>query len=215
MTNAVLPPLTLLVLAGGRSTRMGQDKAWLELDGTPLIERSARRLTDLVSEVVFAVGDPANADDPRYAALAARLPVPARLATDLHPGSGPLAGLEAGLAAATNDLVFAVATDMPFVHPALVTLLVSQAEGYDAVIPLTPGDAAAEPEPLHAVYRRACLPAIQAALAAGRRRAVAFLADVHVRYVAPEELAPLDPQFRSFANINTPDEWARAGDPQP
>jgi molybdopterin-guanine dinucleotide biosynthesis protein A len=191
---------------------MGRDKAWLELDGVPLIERSTRRLAGMVSEVVFAVGDPANLDDPRYAALVGRLPVPARVAADLHPGSGPLAGLEAGLDAATNDLVFAVATDMPFVNPALVAHLVSLAEGLDAVVPLTPGEGEPEPEPLHAVYRRTCLAAIQAHLYAGRRRAIAFLPDVRVRYVTPEEIAPLDPQFRSFANINTPDEWSRLKD---
>jgi molybdopterin-guanine dinucleotide biosynthesis protein A len=194
---------------------MGQDKAWLELAGVPLIERSARRLAGVISEVVFSVGDPANVDAARYAALVGRLGMPARLAADLHPGSGPLAGLEAGLRAAGNELVFAVATDMPFVNPALVSHLASLAEGYDAVIPLTPGAAEAEPEPLHAVYRRTCLPAIAAALAAGRRRAIAFLADVRVRYVTPDELARFDPQFRSFANINTPNEWARLGNQEP
>jgi molybdopterin-guanine dinucleotide biosynthesis protein A len=189
---------------------MGQDKAWLELDGAPLIERSARRLAGMVSEVLFGVGDPRNMDEPRYAALAARMPVPAQIVPDLHPGSGPLAGLEAGLHAATNDLVFAVATDMPFVNPALVAHLVDLAERYDAVVPLTPAteDAAPEPEPLHALYRRTCLPAIQAHLQAGRRRVIVFLPDVRVRYVTPDEIRPFDPQFRSFANINTPDEWA-------
>ena len=146
-------------MAGGRSRRMGRDKAWLEIDGLPLVQRVVHRLASLAGEVLFSAREPGP-----YAALCARLPLPAAVVLDRYPDAGPLAGLEAGLAAAAHELVFAVATDMPFVNPALVSHLLDLSEGYDAVVPLTPHGDTLEPEPLHAVYRRTCLPAIRAQL---------------------------------------------------
>lgn len=201
-TSIPHPPVTLLVMAGGRSRRMGRDKAWLEIDGLPLVERVVQRLEGLAGEVLFSAREP----EP-YAALCTRLSLPASVVLDRYPDAGPLAGLEAGLAAAAHELVFAVATDMPFVNPALVSHLVGLCEGYDAVVPLTPHGDTLEPEPLHAVYRRTCLPAIRAQLDAGRRRVVSFLPEVRVCYVNPDEMTPFDPDLRSFANINTPEEW--------
>ncbi len=193
-------------MAGGRSRRMGRDKAWLEIDGLPLVERVVHRLAGLVDEVLFSARDRAP-----YAALCARLPLPAAVVLDRYPDAGPLAGLEAGLAAAAHDIIFVAATDMPFVNPALVGRLLDLSTEYDAVVPLTPHDAALEPEPLHAAYRRACLPAIRAQLDAGRRRVISFFEDVRVRYVSPDEMTPFDPALRSFANINTPEEWQELG----
>jgi len=195
-------PVTLLVMAGGRSRRMGRDKAWLEIDGLPLVERVVYRLTDLAGEVLFSVREP----EP-YAALCTRLTLPAAVVLDRYPDAGPLAGLEAGLAAAAHELVFAVATDMPFVNPALIRHLLDLSAGYDAVVPLTPQGATLEPEPLHAVYRRTCRPPIRAQLDAGRRRVVSFFDSIRVRYVTPEEMLPFDPALRSFVNVNTPEEW--------
>ncbi len=199
-------PVTLLVMAGGRSRRMGRDKAWLEIDGLPLVERVVRRLEGLAGEVLFSAREP----EP-YAALCTRLTLPASVVLDRYSDAGPLAGLEAGLTAAAHELVFAVATDMPFVNLALVRHLLSLIEGYDAVVPLTPHGDTPEPEPLHAVYRRTCLPAIRAQLDAGRRRVVSFFEDVQVRYVTPEEMRPFDPALQSFVNVNTPEEWGELG----
>jgi molybdopterin-guanine dinucleotide biosynthesis protein A len=80
------------------------------------------------------------------------------------------------------------------------------------VVPLVtaPGFDAPQPEPLHALYRKSCLPAIEAALNAGRRRAVSFLQDVNVCYLDEGVLRQVDPELRSFRNVNTPQEWAQA-----
>ncbi len=202
-----MQPLTVLILAGGRSSRMGQDKAWLDLDGVPLVERVARRLLPLAAEFVFSANDVA-----RYAELAGRLPVPARVVQDEYVGVGPLAGLHAGLRAAANDVVLAVATDMPFVNHRLVREMVAACPDVDAVVPRVKakGFEAPQPEPLHALYRKSCLSAIEAALAGGRRRAVAFLADVNVCYLDEPALRQIDPELESFRNVNTPEEWAEA-----
>lgn len=202
-----MEPLTVLILAGGRSTRMGQDKAWLDLAGAPLIEHVARQLLPLAAEIIFSANDPAAFDE-----LIARLPVPARVAIDEYPGAGPLAGLHAGLAAAENDLLLAVATDMPFIDRRLVEFMIQACGAADAAIPLitAPGSGAPQPEPLHALYRRSCLPAIEVALKAGRRRVISFLQDVNVCYLGEDALRQVDPELRSFRNVNTPQEWIEA-----
>lgn len=204
-----MQPLTVLILAGGRSSRMGRDKAWLDLDGVPLVERVALRLLPLAAEFLFSANDAAP-----YDTLIARLPVPARVVADEFLGAGPLAGLHAGLRAAANDVLLAVATDMPFVDHRLVGEMMAACPVADAIVPRVKagGFEAPQPEPLHALYRKSCLPAIEAALAAGRRRAVTFLDDVNVCYLDEDVLRQIDPELESFRNINTPEEWAHAAE---
>ncbi len=199
-----MQPFTVLILAGGRSVRMGRDKAWLEIDGMPLVERVARRLLPLAGEIVFSANDPAP-----FGELVARLPIPAQVVGDIFPDAGPLAGLHAGLSAARYDAALAVATDMPFVNHVVVREMMGLCEEADAVVPRLAADGFDEPqpEPLHAVYRKRCLPAIEAALRANRRRVVSFLASVNVCYVDEPFLRALDPELKSFRNVNTPDEW--------
>jgi len=186
---------------------MGQDKAWLDLAGAPLVEHVARRLLPLAADIVFSANNPGD-----FEQLVAQLPVPARVAVDEYPGAGPLAGLHAGLRAAKKDLVLAVATDMPFIDRRLVESMVEACQTADAAIPLVtvPGFDAPQPEPLHALYRKSCLPAIEAALHAGRRRATSFLQDVTVCYLSEDVLREVDPELKSFRNVNTPQEWAEA-----
>lgn len=199
--------LSVLILAGGRSRRMGQDKAWMMLDGMPLVERVVRRVLPLAGEVLFA----ASAGE-RFEVLASSLEVPARVVEDLYPGAGPLAGLHAGLSAAGNDLVLALAGDMPFVNLALVRGMIALAPGFDAIVPEAPSRRTGEvfKEPLHSLYRRTCLPAISSRLAAGERPMISFLADVRVRIMSADEVRRLDPEYRSFFNVNTPEDWQEA-----
>jgi molybdopterin-guanine dinucleotide biosynthesis protein A len=202
-----MKPITVLILAGGRSARMGRDKAWLDLDGMPLVERVARQLLPLAGEILFSANDPAP-----FADLVARLPVPGRVVRDIFADAGPLAGLHAGLAAASFETALAVATDMPFVAHGVVEEMVGLCDEPDAVVPrlAAQGYGEPQPEPLHAVYRKTCLPAIEAALAANRRRVVSFLPDVNVCYVDEPLLRAIDPDLTSFRNVNTPEEWAAA-----
>jgi molybdopterin-guanine dinucleotide biosynthesis protein A len=206
--------LTVLILAGGRSRRMGQEKIWLPLgadaDAVPLIERVVARLRPLAEEFLFS----ANAREP-FDALVSSLHsqgIPAQVVSDRYPGAGPLAGLHAGLTAARCELLLAVAGDMPFINPALMRHLVALMPGFDAVVPELPHPRSGEPvrEPLHALYRRSCLEAVAARLAAGERPMVSFLSDVRVRIVAPDEIRDFDPDFRSFFNVNTPEDWHAA-----
>jgi molybdopterin-guanine dinucleotide biosynthesis protein A len=101
---------------------------------------------------------------------------------------------------------------MPFVNVSLLRHLTTLVTGYDAVVPLipSPNTGQAEWEPLHAVYRQSCLPAIEACLSANRRRTVSFLRDVRTRAVLAEEILPFDPDLLSFRNVNTPEDLERA-----
>jgi molybdopterin-guanine dinucleotide biosynthesis protein A len=186
--SAVLPA-TLVVLAGGDSRRMGRPKALLPVGGTTLIEWLTARLAPGFAHLVVAARE------------AERLPpsLRPRLVTDLHPGAGPLAGVEAGLAASPHDVVVVVACDMPAVTAGLLRRLAEAAgEGVDAAVPRVAGRA----EPTCAAYRRSAAGPIAEALAAGRLRATDALAGLRVRWLDGE-----DPAL--FANLNTPDDYRR------
>jgi molybdopterin-guanine dinucleotide biosynthesis protein A len=187
--------LTGLVLAGGASRRMGRDKAFLELGGRPLIQIVIERMLNVCAEVLVV-----SADSERYAGLG--VPV----VEDRFPGVGVLGGLHAGLGAAASDLSLVVGCDMPFLNPDLLRAFAVWAEGYDVALLRQDGQV----EPLHAAYRRTCLPAMEAVIHAGRRRIVSFFHRVNVRYVSVQEVVPMDPQLASFRNVNTPDDWEKA-----
>jgi len=182
---------SLVILAGGRSRRMGYDKATLPAGDVTLIEHLARRLAPVVDETIIAGG-------------AVRPPVEgARVVADHLPGLGPLAGMLAGLTAATERHVWVVGCDLPDVEPALGGLLRVLAGDHEAVVP-RPEE---EPEGVCALYLRELAPRIEALLAAGERSIRALLDRSIVRYVAANELRAVDPELRSFRNINTPTDY--------
>lgn len=190
-----LDDLTGLVLAGGASRRMGRDKALLELGGQPLIQIVVERMRQVCGEVLIVA-----ADVPSYAGFGVDV------IEDRFQDVGVLGGLHAGLAAASHELTLAVGCDMPFLKPRLLRAFAAWAEGYDVALLRHDGYV----EPLHGAYRRTCLAPIEAAIRAGKRRIVAFFPQVRVRTVTPGEVAFLDPQLKSFRNLNTPEEWEAA-----
>ena len=187
---------SLVILAGGLSRRMGQDKATLAARDGTLIEHLARRLGPVVDETIIAGGSVAASVEG------------VRAVADHQPGLGPLAGMLAGLAAANHRLVWVVGCDLPDVEPALGGLLLALAGDYEAVVP-RPDQ---EPEGVCALYLRELAPRIAALLEAGERSIKSLLDRSAVRYVASEELRTVDPELRSFRNINTPadyQDWLR------
>lgn len=170
------------VLVGGRSSRMGFDKALLDTGSGPLALEVAGIVAQTCGPVTF-VGDPA-----RYAHLG--LPV----IPDSHPGHGPLGGIETALAASQAQWNLIVACDMPALEPAVFETLFQQASGFDCALPQHPDGRV---EPLCAVYNKRCHPAIAAALTAGTRKVTDALQALAVRYVQMDRSEP-------FANWNTP-----------
>jgi molybdenum cofactor guanylyltransferase len=204
---AIPTSVSVIILAGGQSRRMGRDKPWLELGGAPLIAHVMRRLAPLAVEFVISTNDPAA--ESRLAGLTA---LPLATAADLFPGAGPLAGLHAALSAVTTEWAFAVAADMPFVSPELVRRMMAESPGADAVVPrlTTRGGSTSETEPLHALYHARCAAPIARRLAAGDRRLVSFIPDINAVYVGDDFVQQADPRRLSFFNVNTPEEWEQA-----
>ncbi|HKB14691.1 MAG TPA: molybdenum cofactor guanylyltransferase [Planctomycetota bacterium] len=181
---------TGVVLAGGKSRRMGTDKRFLELEGRPLIERALDLLDARCAEVLVSANDPE-----RLAHLRRRV-VPDRLGAD-----GPLAGLHAGLEAASNDLVLFVPVDAPHVASSLLDRLEEEAaEGFDVVC----GSTRKGVEPLVGYYRRRCVPAIEAAAKEGRLKVTDFFPHVRARVLTPAETAAADRPGGSYRNLNRP-----------
>jgi molybdopterin-guanine dinucleotide biosynthesis protein A len=131
--------------------------------------------------------------------------VPYRVVPDLYRDGGSLGGIYSGLSAAAGAFALAVATDMPFLSLPLVRWMVDQPRDYDVLLPVTD-----RPEPLHAIYGRACLGPLRRRLEAGQLRISDFLAEVRVRQVPADVLRRYDPEGLSFFNVNTPDDLERA-----
>lgn len=183
-----------LILAGGASRRMGQDKAMLLLDGQTLLARVMDTMQALFSETIVSVREPRPG-----------LALPQ--VCDEVVASGPLAGLVAGLAQARSPWVFAVACDMPFVSAALVEKLADFRAGHQAVVPVVGG----HPQPLAAFYSASALATMRSALEGGDLSLRGMLAGLEVRFVGEAELRAFDPQLRSFFDLDTPQDVAAAG----
>jgi len=187
--------LTVAIQAGGQSRRMGADKGLMPLRGMPLIEHLISRVSGLGDELLITTNNPSG-----YAYLG--LP----MASDPSPGGGALVGLHTALSAAHGEQVLVLACDMPFVQRPLLMHLLTLSSEADIVIPRRAG----EFEPLHAVYARSCLSAVQEALEGGEKRTIGFFPRVRVLPVEEDELRRFDPHGLSFFNINTPQDLAQA-----
>jgi len=197
--------IDLIVNAGGASRRMGMAKALLPVPpaGTPLLRHIIERLSGLVSGRTVVV-----ANDPTLVAATGLAPSVRQL-PDRYPGAGALGGLATGLGLCSSWAI-AVACDLPLVNPRLFVALANLTEEYgqpwDAIVPVTDG----YPQPLHALYHRRCLPAMEALIEEGNLRIVDLYDAVRVRYVTEPVLRRTDPELLSFFNVNTPEEWRQA-----
>jgi len=191
--HTVSHPVTGVILAGGKSRRMGHDKAFLAIDGLPLVERVLRLFTDTFAAVII-VGGQAE----RFA--------PYRLAVypDLYPGSA-LGGLYTGLYHATTPYIFVAPCDIPFPSRVVMKHLLAQAEGYDVVVAQTGHGF----EPLFAVYGKTCLEPIRRMLEEGNFCIYDLYPQVRTRSVSEDELAGLVDGESAFMNLNTPDDLAQ------
>jgi len=179
---------SLLVLAGGVSRRMGRPKAWLKVGDTSLLRYVVDRLAPTFSEVMVSFAEPEQLEEP----------VPYRIVFDRKRSAGPLAGIEAGLEAAHNDVLFAVACDMPYVTEEIARIAIAAARRCDAAIPRIDGRA----EPVCGAYKRSALAVVARALDAGRLRTADVANELDVTW-----LEGLDPQL--FRSLNTPQDLDR------
>lgn len=230
-TTEVTPRVSGLVLAGGQSRRMGRDKAFLEFEGKPLIERVIERVAKVCTRVIIVAND-----------VDAYKQFGVQVIGDVYPGKGSLSGIYSGLQAAQEASALAVACDMPFLNEGLLRYLISLSSQYDVVIPRAADPSGKTPRsmrqfsnepmsqnkgktprradhpiakdsdlhPMHAIYSKRCLAPMADRLRADDLRLISFHDAVRVRVVDAGEVDQFDPKHLSFFNVNTPEDLALA-----
>ncbi|MBA4423649.1 MAG: molybdenum cofactor guanylyltransferase [Syntrophus sp. (in: bacteria)] len=193
MNQGSFHDITGVILVGGKSRRMGRDKAFLQIAGKTLFERVLEIFRESFDRLLL-VGDRAE----RFAGYA--LPV----LPDIYPGSA-LGGLYTALYHAETEYIFVSSCDLPFPNREILLFLCSHRDGFDAAVP----NPAHGFEPLFALYAKSCLGPMRELLESGNRCVYDFYPRVRVRYVHGEELDPLDRDGRSFMNVNTPEEFEK------
>ena len=186
---------TAVVLAGGRSSRMGRPKSLLLFDGEPLILHIVRALKRMFAETVIVAAPEQELPD-----------VPAILVRDEVAYQGPVGGIYYGLKAASGNFCFVTSCDVPFLNLALISHLTSQILNHDVVVPHWENRF----QPLHAAYRTSVLPLLKEQLDRGALRPVYLFDKVRPCRIGEDEIRRFDPEGLSFLNMNTPDDYERA-----
>ena len=183
--------VTGVLLAGGKSRRMGEDKRYLVVGEQTLLERGLSVLRSILQEVLVVIAQ----DSPP-------LDVDARVVRDLVPGCGSLGGLYTGLMQATTPYTFVVACDMPFLDPTVISRFTSGRVTADIVM----AKLAARLHPMHALYGKQCLPVVEQMIQARQLKIQEMVSheSLRVRYITEADLFTIDPSGRSFQNVNTP-----------
>ena len=191
--KVLIRDITGVILAGGKSSRFGINKAFSEINGSRLIDIVAGLLTSIFTRTVLITNSP---EEYSYLGLPIR--------KDLIRGLGPIGGILTGLEDISDEAGFFIACDMPFVSEDLIRYIVSVRGEFDAVVPKIDWKI----EPLHALYRKSCLPVIRELIASGVYQTIKAFDRLNVRYLNEAEIKANDPQMRSFFNVNRPEELA-------
>jgi molybdenum cofactor guanylyltransferase len=183
--------VTGVLLAGGKSRRMGEDKRYLVVGEETLLERGLGVLRSVFQEVLVVIAQ----DSPPVG-------VDARVVRDLVPECGSLGGLYTGLMRATTSSIFVVACDMPFLDRTVIAQFTSRRATADIVM----AKLAAQLHPMHALYGNRCLPVLEQMIQARQLKIQELVshASLRVQYVTEADLLAIDPSGRSFQNVNTP-----------
>lgn len=192
--------ISIVIQAGGQSSRMGQDKGLVELCGKPMILNIIERLEHYADEMIITTNHPE-----KYKQFGPRL------VEDIFKDYGALAGLHTALESAMNEVVFVIACDLPYVNTSLFKFMRNtfEAKLVDVVIPRTEMGF----EPFYAFYRKStCLPLVTDAILSGKRRLISWFENATIHSVYENDLRIFDQHLDSFVNINTPEELLKAQD---
>ncbi len=180
--------MTGIILSGGKNIRMGKNKAFLEVGGERLIDRTTRIFKEVFDEVILVTNDPLDYLDHTGV-----------IAADIIKEKGALGGLYTGLFFASCDHAFVAACDMPFLNREFIGYMAGCADGYDIVVPRSSDGL----QPLHAVYSRRCLPAIKKIIALDQLKITGFYRGLKILEIPEDVLKSYDPEGRMFINVNT------------
>lgn len=188
-----LKKVSAIVLAGGNSTRMGQNKALLKFGSKTLVELVVNKLRNLFAEIIIVTN---------YAESYPMLKS-VRFEKDCinTPVKNSLVGIYTGLLKSTNEYAFVVACDMPFLNEDLIKYMLAKLDKQDICVPYLQEHY----QPLHAVYNKTCLEPIKNLLEIGDYKIINFYGDVNVVRIYEDEIIKIDPDLKSFMNVNTID----------
>ncbi|HOC58554.1 MAG: molybdenum cofactor guanylyltransferase [Syntrophaceae bacterium] len=184
-----------ILLSGGRNSRMGMNKAFLEIDGIRLIDKILTIYRACFSDIIIVTNDPLS-----YLEF-----IDTTVVTDIYKGKGPLCGIYTGLFYASHPYAFVSACDMPHFNKDFVNYLISQKDNHDIIVPETHEGY----QPLHAVYSRRCLPSMKRLLDLDKLKIIGFYRDMRVLAIHEEKIRPYNPDGRLFQNLNTPEDVAQ------
>jgi molybdopterin-guanine dinucleotide biosynthesis protein A len=185
-----------IILSGGKSIRMGENKAFINVDGVPIINRIYDLFKELFQEVIIVTNQKGIFKD-----------FDSKIYSDLIPNKGALGGLYTGIFFSSFHYSFCVACDMPFIKKSLVQYLINNIEDEDVIIPRTKDGL----QPLHAIYSKKCLDPIKSTIEEGKFKIIDIYDLVKVKIVEENCFLSLDPLRESFINVNTPEELSRLG----
>jgi molybdopterin-guanine dinucleotide biosynthesis protein A len=183
--------ITGIILSGGQSIRMGENKAFIKIEGVPIIRRIHGLFERIFNEIIIV----ANQKE-EFATFGAKI------CSDLFPNRGVLGGLYTGLFFSSFEYSFCAACDMPFLKESVIRYLIERIDDYDVIVPKTNEGL----EPLHAIYSKNCLDPIRKVIEEGKYKIFDFYPMVKTKIVEEYELIALDSTMESFINVNTPEE---------
>ena len=180
--------MTGIILAGGKSSRMGTNKAFLNVGGERLIDRTVRIFKDLFREVILVTNTPLD-----------YLDQDCTITTDIIKGKGALGGIYTGLFFASHDHIFVSACDMPFLNKSFIGYMIEKRDDNDVIVPkLTDGL-----QPLHAIYSRRSLAAIKRNIGLDQLKVAGFYKGLKIREISETVIKSFDPEGKMFFNVNT------------
>jgi len=190
--------ISSIVLAGGKSLRLRQDKSLATVGNKSLLERVVSRISPISGEIIIVTSEEQTFPQFTFAKLIT--------VADIYPDKGPLGGIYTGLKISNSFVNLVVAADMPFLSQALLRYMVELSSNFDLVVPRV-GNLL---EPLHGIYTKNCLAPIENMIKQNKLQVRELFPQVKVRYVDTEEIDQFDPRHLSFFNINTEAELAKA-----
>lgn len=193
--------VTGVILAGGKSRRMGQNKAFLRQGNNTLIGHVIRCMRSITDELLLITNNP---DEYTHLDIV--------MHNDIRQNAGTLGGIHSGLTHASHETVICVGCDSPFLRPNLLNYLVSVLENYDAVMPMSyrTDNTDMTLQTLCAVYSKSCIPIIEDMLKQSELRVHALQEHANVLCLSPETWNLYDPDGISFFNVNTPEDYIKA-----
>ena len=187
--------MTGVVLAGGRNSRMGRDKAALPWQESDFVHVILQNLATICDELIVVTNTERSETLPAV-----------RHVADIIPHCGPLSGIHAGLVHASSEYAFVTACDMPYFSAAAANYIMAQSPGWDAAVPASTDFF----EPLFACYAKSCIAAIESLLQSNNRKTQALFPLLRFKHVPLDDLKQFDPQLRLLRNINSPSEYRDA-----